>query len=451
MYVVAVMADISSGWSTWKWDSSCGAWYASRKKPDGSYEYEYQYNNTAGDQSQTPRTTDANIYAATQSTQGSSTRPYQNSYQNSYPNYPDSEHDATPRGSISSMSSSTNTYYNPTVASSSRDYNVAQNWAQTTTTGMTGATFNRYTNASTYSQPTVRSPEYTYTRSTAASSSVDSTANSFGQMSLAPPPALATQAQQSGFGYPVPKHIRKAPNTGNSESLDPRYQTVPERDQNNFFRVGRVFMMLWTEPARDPPADKVPYGGGSRNGSHYSTTYLGGSVYTEIRRFVIVAKQHGNSICWYVSLPLAYFRMQSKTNVSIIIHTYSGAATLKYNLPDVQEHTMIYTTEEPPAPHSYIAEDGSLVQEQLTKIPIRVVREQPDAEGNLDPKSRLNYSKIYTVEHYVRVLNIGMVHNNSMTSLVNSCHYQRVDPPQKASTNPPRAGGDKKHRKGSKH
>jgi hypothetical protein len=178
------MADISSGWSTWKWDSSRGVWYASRKRSDGSYEFDYQENNAAGDYSQTPRTPDPNIYPATQNTQGPST----GQYQNSYPTYPDNDLDATSRRSISSMSASTNAYYNPTVASSSRGFNVAQNWAQTTTTGMTG-----YTNSSTYSQPTVHSTEYTYAPSTAVPSSADGVANSFGQMSLRPPPAQATQ------------------------------------------------------------------------------------------------------------------------------------------------------------------------------------------------------------------------------------------------------------------
>jgi hypothetical protein len=77
------------------------------------------------------------------------------------------------------------------------------------------------------------------------------------------------------------------------------YKTVPEKDQDEFFKVGRVFMILWTEPKRLPPATMVPARGGSRNGSHFSTTWLNGTAYTEIRRFVIVLKQHGNSICWY--------------------------------------------------------------------------------------------------------------------------------------------------------
>jgi hypothetical protein len=69
------------------------------------------------------------------------------------------------------------------------------------------------------------------------------------------------------------------------------YRTVPEKDQRKFWKVGRVFMMLWTEPA------KVPQGGGTRDGSHFSTVWLSQTAYSEIRRFVVIREGHGNSIC----------------------------------------------------------------------------------------------------------------------------------------------------------
>ncbi|KAM3068655.1 hypothetical protein ACMFMG_011178 [Clarireedia jacksonii] len=132
------------------------------------------------------------------------------------------------------------------------------------------------------------------------------------------------------------------------------------------------------------------------------------------------------------------------------IHTYSGEATLKRNLPDVQQHTIIYTTDFVPEPHSYTAQDGTIVTEQLTKLPIKVNSEESYPEAQLDPKSRLNYSKIYTVEHYVRVLNIGMVHQDSMPSLCYNCPFKRTEPSERPKPHPPRANHPKKHRKDSK-
>jgi hypothetical protein len=117
MCVAAIMTDISSGWSKWEWDSSQQMWYASRLKPDGTYEYDYRSKDGAGDESQTPRTTNADIYAGTQNTQGSSTGPYQNSG-TGYPDYPYNARDASPRSSFSSIASLTNAYYDSTVASS---------------------------------------------------------------------------------------------------------------------------------------------------------------------------------------------------------------------------------------------------------------------------------------------------------------------------------------------
>jgi hypothetical protein len=92
----------------------------------------------------------------------------------------------------------------------------------------------------------------------------------------------------------------------------------------------------------------------------------------------------------------------------------------------------------------YEAEDGRIVAERLTKDPIRVDSERDDAEGELKPESRLNYSKIYTVENYVRVLNIGMVHRNSMESLLaNSFVRAETEPARRPVKHPKRADSSK--------
>lgn len=72
------------------------------------------------------------------------------------------------------------------------------------------------------------------------------------------------------------------------------YREVPTNEQRKFFKVGRVFMMLWTEPA----GPRVEAGGGTLpNGSHISATWLDGKAYSEIRRFVVLQEGYGNSIC----------------------------------------------------------------------------------------------------------------------------------------------------------
>jgi hypothetical protein len=99
------------------------------------------------------------------------------------------------------------------------------------------------------------------------------------------------------------------------------------------------------------------------------------------------------------------------------IHTYYGQATFKPNLRNRQQHAIIYTGKHVPEEQRYITDDGTEVFENLSKNPIRVTSEQNGPEGVLNPASRINYSKIYTVEDYVRVLNIGVVHADSIETL----------------------------------
>jgi hypothetical protein len=225
---------------------------------------------------------------------------------------------------------------------------------------------------------------------------------------------------------PVPKHIYKEPNSKPYETLDPRYCQVPDKEQRKFWKVGRVFMMLWTEPAGPQVA---PGGGTLPNGSHISTTWLDEKAYSEIRRFVVIQEGYGNNIC-------------------SPIQTYSGQATLKPNLPDRHQHAIIYTSKHCPQECSYKAEDGTIVWEELSKDPIKVRGEQEGPEGELEPESRLNYSKIYTVENYVRVLNIGMVDTNSLPSLRRNSMIYRETPVEKPARYPARA--DSSHHRGSK-
>ncbi len=198
-------------------------------------------------------------------------------------------------------------------------------------------------------------------------------------------------------------------------------------------------MTLWVEPARDsaPAPQPKPTNGPISQASQFGTaqassetgSWLGGKFYSEIRRFVVLGTNYGNAQCSCVS---------SLREINIIlnhlyrpIHTYGNQACLKPNLPDVNQHAIIHTSEYPPNERSYIDEKGIKRFEELSKTPIRVVSERKDQEGDLGESSRLNYSKVYTVEFYARVLNIGMVHRDHLETLTaNSFVKQRVEPPE---------------------
>jgi hypothetical protein len=137
-----------------------------------------------------------------------------------------------------------------------------------------------------------------------------------------------------------------------------------------------------------------------------------------------------------------HFQVMCLSNASNSpIHTYNGQATLKANLPERHQHTIIYTSDLPPQEYSYVANDDTIVRENLTKDPIKVRREQEGPEGDLGAFSRLNYSKIYTIENYVRVLKIGMVEKDWLPSL-NANSYVRTpsQPIQKPTNHKPEKG-----------
>ena len=135
------------------------------------------------------------------------------------------------------------------------------------------------------------------------------------------------------------------------------------------------------------------------------------------------------------------------------IHTYQNQATLKHNLPEARQHAIIYTSDYPPNEFWYTASDGTVVQESLTKDPIKVRREEPGPQGDLGNASRINYSKVYTIEHYVKVLNIGMVEENWLPTLNHNSFVKRDEPPEKPRNIPSRSSrsDERRHDRHGKH
>jgi hypothetical protein len=107
------------------------------------------------------------------------------------------------------------------------------------------------------------------------------------------------------------------------------------------------------------------------------------------------------------------------------ILTYGGQGTLKYGVHP-EDHALIYTEKKgqkgPPnlLEHEY----------PLTKKPIKVDPVSPSHK--LDPASRLNYAKLYTVEHNVKVFFVGWVakkHEQRVVIDYNNSHRPLPDRP----------------------
>ncbi|TGO72841.1 hypothetical protein BELL_0413g00020 [Botrytis elliptica] len=431
--------DQSTPWSEWIWDSNQRSWYTYRTNAEGVQEYSYPQPDRSENEAATPRTpglTEQSVTSDEQSTDFLPSIPTNpNAYTTSQADN-DLDYDATPKPVYASPASD-HDYYKPP------DPRV-QNYSTASTNH----------SSSTWSSGYPPSDNATWQLNTdVASPSIDATARAFDDMSLATPHIPPTEAFDPEVSRAIgnPKHIFKAPNTGNAETLDPRYKVYGGfRLQDDFWKVGRVFMMLWTEPAQP----KVPENGGTRNGSHFSTTFLGQQAYSEIR---------SNKGLWEFCLLVCsaqnytYDMLMCWSNDASPIQTYSGQATLKPNLPAPRRHTIIHTTPQAPKQLSYLANDGQSISEDLVLDPIQVNSERThEPEGELNLLSRLNYSKVYTVEHYVRVLNIGMVASNSISTFLDQSGWtQGVQPAEshrpRSNLPPKRTSGHSSSNHRSRH
>lgn len=144
-----------------------------------------------------------------------------------------------------------------------------------------------------------------------------------------------------------------------------------------FFKPGRVFMTLWSEPASPTVRDDP----------HVTSSSIGGKIYSETRRFVVVRGGPGYSIC----CPIQTYRKQGTTKSRV----------------NLENHAIVYAAG---------SEPKLLPQEQppgMGAFPITL----GDKSVTIDPSSRLNFGKVYTVEHNIKVRNVGKVEKESLPRL----------------------------------
>lgn len=137
--------------------------------------------------------------------------------------------------------------------------------------------------------------------------------------------------------------------------------------------------MLWAEPAGVTPF-------GSSETVH--TIQYGEKVHSKIRPFVVITKHNGHSSC----LPLT---------------THHGQGSSKQGLnPD--DFVAVYDEK--------IGRPQYSPGEKLTKKAIPVVVEDPSEK--IDPMTRVNITRIYSVEHNLKVKKVGRVHEKHISRLL---------------------------------
>ncbi|KAL4938398.1 hypothetical protein BDV06DRAFT_231901 [Aspergillus oleicola] len=140
-----------------------------------------------------------------------------------------------------------------------------------------------------------------------------------------------------------------------------------------------VFSILWHENDNSRSA----YGTLVSRGPQYRGRF-GELVYSTIRRLVVFKDSDQLSLCFAIS-------------------TYGGQGVAKRGV-DPSRHAIIYMRDTRPAMSSQ--------EPRMEKDPLEVVPEDP--EQQLDLMSRLNFGRIYTVEHNVPMLPMGRIANGSM-------------------------------------
>ena len=171
------------------------------------------------------------------------------------------------------------------------------------------------------------------------------------------------------------------------------------RQPRQYFKKGRVIHVLWPEPA----------GGGSDVTSVHSVVgKFGERIFHKTRRFVVI--REGDTYC--LGLP---------------IMTYAGQGVAKANV-NKSEHLVIHTGKQAPKPL-----DTELPRRGEVGLRVETIRVIADLRTEaLSALSRLHLGKVSTIEHNVKVRNIGKVHEQSMQTL--ELAYSIVQEKQRASS-----------------
>ncbi|WAO94978.1 Hypothetical protein NCS54_01258500 [Fusarium falciforme] len=189
-------------------------------------------------------------------------------------------------------------------------------------------------------------------------------------------PAAYEPAEPEETPARVEEHI--AGTAGEYEPLDPRYQVV----HSSYFQPGEVFKVLWPEPAGSRSAPSVASYPETTRGAPSVAIYAdqyGGQIFAHFRRFIVIANDQGHCQC----VPISTYGKKGCTK--------SGAKPSQHGIVHDMRSRPHYLANEP----------------ELGYSPVRV--EITDPSEKISKESRVNYAKLTTVEHNVKVLFVGRV------------------------------------------
>jgi hypothetical protein len=184
------------------------------------------------------------------------------------------------------------------------------------------------------------------------------------------------QAISSGGLYP--RTLITSPSM--QEELFPHFRLRSRK----FFNIGRVFLVLWSEPAGDRS---------SVVGPNTVINHFGAKVFSKVRRFVVIRESDGYSS-------------------AVPITTYGGQGVAKVRIKK-SEHAIVYTGRtEPRIRTNELPRRG---ETGMQPVAIRVDPDSPTEQ--LDPMSRIHFGGVTTIHHNIRVKSFGFVNSASLGDL----------------------------------
>lgn len=139
------------------------------------------------------------------------------------------------------------------------------------------------------------------------------------------------------------------------------------QNPRGFFKKGRTFMVYWPELAGSPESERT--------------------VYWKFRRFVVIRPRSTYCLC----LPMNTYQRKGTTKAGLAIDDCAPVLPVD---GDLKLH---------------------LEEQDLRKEPLYIKVEDPSM--SIDPTSRLNFGKVFTVEYNVKVRKIGRVIPDSIRKM----------------------------------
>ncbi|KAH8175899.1 hypothetical protein LIA77_04317 [Sarocladium implicatum] len=173
--------------------------------------------------------------------------------------------------------------------------------------------------------------------------------------------------------YETQPVVRKGATDADLSEIDTRFRV----ERSSRFQPGEVFKAIWAEAKATDSAAGSANSSLRTDGDEIRNSV--GEFVTGFRRFIVVANDLGNSTC-------------------IPILTYGGRGCTKRGVKP-EKHGIVYVKGQKPK-----------LLESEPKLGFPPIKVELSVEGEkLDRTSRINYSKLVTVEHNVRVMFIGSV------------------------------------------